>query len=60
MAPTSNQGANRMEIIAAGITVPKAARNKHTHLYLCPACEEGFDLNNHYREHYVAQHVARR
>jgi hypothetical protein len=32
-----------MEIIAAGITVPKAARNEHGHLHLCPACQEGFD-----------------
>jgi hypothetical protein len=47
-----------MEIVAAGFTVPKAARNKHAHLCICPVCEQGFDLCRQYREHYVTQHLA--
>jgi hypothetical protein len=49
-----------MEIIAAGVKVPEAARNKHADLFFCPACEEGFGLYSYYREHYVTEHVARR
>jgi hypothetical protein len=60
MAPTSNEGANRMEILVAGVKVPKAARNKHVELFLCPACEEGFDLYSHYREHFVIEHFFHR